>query len=201
VLTDALWPESEGDAGYHALESALYRLRQLLGAPTAVTMTGGKLTLDPQQFWVDVWALEGELQAVPADAARGAERLQRMRQLYAGHFLEHESERPWALKRRQMLRERLVRSIRDVARTYEGRRLWQEAINVYQMGIEVDSLAEDFHRGLIVCHRELGDHVAALQAYRRCSELLIKVLECNRTPRRWRYTRASDSMRSRTRAE
>ena len=29
VLIDALWPDSEGDAAYHALESALYRLRQL----------------------------------------------------------------------------------------------------------------------------------------------------------------------------
>jgi len=48
-LTDALWPDSEGDAGYHALESALYRLRQLLGAPSAVVMAGGKLTLDRRQ--------------------------------------------------------------------------------------------------------------------------------------------------------
>src|SRR5579859_3259172 len=38
VLTDALWPDSEGDAGYHALESALYRLRQLLGSHSAVTV-------------------------------------------------------------------------------------------------------------------------------------------------------------------
>jgi len=176
VLTDALWPDSEGDAGYHTLESALYRLRQLLGAPGAVTLSGGKLSLDRRQFWVDVWALESELRQVSGDAAQAAARLLRMRQLYAGHFLEHESERPWALQRRQMLRERFVRSVRDVARSYESRRLWQEAINVYQIGIEVDSLAEDFHRGLIVCHRELGDHAAALQAYRRCSELLIKVL-------------------------
>ena len=176
VLTDALWPESEGDAGYHALESALYRLRQLLGVPAAVTMTGGKLTLDPQQFWVDVWALESELRQIPSDATRAAERLPRLRQLYTGHFLEHESERPWALKRRQMLRERYVRAIREVARSYESRRLWQEAVNVYQMGIEVDTLAEDFHRGLIVCYRELGDHGAAVQAYRRCSELLVKML-------------------------
>ena len=46
----------------------------------------------------------------------------------------------------------------------------------YQVGIEVDSLAEQFHRGLMMCHRELGDHGAAVQAYRRCSELLLKRL-------------------------
>jgi LuxR family transcriptional regulator, maltose regulon positive regulatory protein len=31
VLIDALWPDSEGDAAYHALEMTLSRLRQLLG--------------------------------------------------------------------------------------------------------------------------------------------------------------------------
>jgi two-component SAPR family response regulator len=176
VLTDALWPDSEGDAGYHSLESALYRLRQLLGSPGAVTMTGGKLSLDRQQFWVDVWALEDELQRPSADVLRPAERLVRLRSLYTGHFLEHETEKPWALERRQILREKFVRAIRDIARTYESQRLWNEAANAYHSGIEVDSLAEDLHRGLIVCHRELGDHAAALQAYRRCSELLIRVL-------------------------
>lgn len=176
VLTDALWPDSEGDAAYHALESALYRLRQLLGTPSALMMAGGKLSLDPQQFWVDMWAFEGELQTLSRGAIQPAEQLKRMRQLYTGHFLEHESERPWALKRRQMLQEKLVRSIREVARTYEGRRQWHEAIHIYQTGIEVDSLTEDFHRGLILCYHELGDHAAALRAYRRCRELLVKVL-------------------------
>src|SRR5271155_5385339 len=45
VLIDALWPDSEGDAGYHALETALYRLRRLLGAGDAVRMVRGKVSL------------------------------------------------------------------------------------------------------------------------------------------------------------
>jgi LuxR family maltose regulon positive regulatory protein len=75
-----------------------------------------------------------------------------------------------------MLRERFVRAIADVARSYESHGLWQEAADVYRVGIEVDSLTEEFHRGLITCHRELGEHGAAVQAYRRCSELLLKML-------------------------
>lgn len=176
VLTDALWPDSEGDAAYHALESALYRLRQLLGAPSAVTMTGGKLSLDPTQIWVDMWALEGELQTMGTRGTKDAGLVARLRQLYVGHFLEQESEKPWALKRRQSLRDRFVRAVREIARTYESQRLWQQAATVYQAGLDFDSLAEDFHRGLMVCHRELGDHAEALQAYRRCRELLIRVL-------------------------
>jgi len=175
-LTDALWPDSEGDAGYHALESALYRLRQLLGAPSAVVMAGGKLTLDRRQFWVDMWAFESELRAGNADDSSPAERLARLRELYSGHLLAQEGEKTWAVEKRQILRERFVRAIADIARSYEKRGLWQEAAGVYQVGIEVDSLAEEFHRGLMMCHRELGDHGAAVQAYRRCSELLLKSL-------------------------
>ena len=62
VLIDALWPDSEGDAAYHALESALYRLRQLLGARDAVRMEGGKVSLNRDWLWVDMWELEQELQ-------------------------------------------------------------------------------------------------------------------------------------------
>jgi LuxR family transcriptional regulator, maltose regulon positive regulatory protein len=175
-LTDALWPDSEGDAGYHALESALYRLRQLLGAPSAVVMAGGKLTLDRRQVWVDMWAFESELQAGNGDDSGPAERLARLRELYSGHFLVQEVEKTWAVEKRQILRERFVRAIGDFARSYEKRGSWQEAAGVYQVGIEVDSLAEEFHRGLILCHRELGDHAAAVKAYRRCSELLLKRL-------------------------
>lgn len=175
-LTDALWPDSEGDAGYHALESALYRLRKLLDAPSAVVMAGGKLTLDRRRVWVDMWAFESELRAGNADDRSPPERLARLRELYSGHFLAQEVEKTWAVEKRLILHERFVRAIGDFARSYEKRGLWQEAAGVYQIGIEVNSVTEEFHRGLMMCHRELGDHGAAVQAYRRCSELLLKRL-------------------------
>src|ERR1700761_8058574 len=62
MLIDALWPDSEGDAGYHALESALYRLRQLLGARDAVRMESGKVSLNRDRLWVDLWEFEEVLQ-------------------------------------------------------------------------------------------------------------------------------------------
>jgi LuxR family transcriptional regulator, maltose regulon positive regulatory protein len=176
ALTDALWPDSEGDAGYHALESALYRLRQLLDAPDAVRMASSRLTLDRGQFWVDMWEVENELQSAGRDVVNMPERLCHIRQLYEGHFLEHESEKPWALTTRQDLRDRFMRCMRDAARVYEDRNLWQEAARVYQSGLELESLSEDLYRGLMVCHRELGEHSEALQAYRRCRELLTRFL-------------------------
>jgi LuxR family maltose regulon positive regulatory protein len=175
VLIDALWPDSEGDAAYHALESALYRLRQLLGARDAVRMEGGKVSLDRHQLWVDMWEFEEELQR-PHDSEGGIERIGRLRRLYQGHFLQHETERPWVLRARQELRERLLRAIRDAARECEQARRWEDAASLYRTGIELDSLNEGLYRGLMLCHQELGDHSDALQAYRRCRELLTRFL-------------------------
>jgi LuxR family maltose regulon positive regulatory protein len=176
VLIDALWPDSEGDAAYHALESALYRLRQLLGARDAVRMEGGKASLNRDQLWVDMWEFDAELQRSHGPEAKGIERIARLRLLYQGHFLQHETEKPWVVKARQELRDRLLRTIRDAARECEHAHRWEDAANLYRSGIELDSLNEGLYRGLMLCHKELGDHSEALQAYRRCRELLTRFL-------------------------
>ena len=176
VLIDALWPDSDGDAAYHALESALYRLRQLLGARNAVRMESAKVSLSRDQLWVDMWAFEEELQRPHDSVANAIERIGRLQLLYQGHFLQHETEKPWVLKARQELRDRLLRAIRSVARECEHARRWEDAANLYRSGIELDSLNEGLYRALMLCHLELGDHSEALQAYWRCRELLTRVL-------------------------
>jgi LuxR family maltose regulon positive regulatory protein len=175
MLIDALWPDSEGDAAYHALESALYRLRQLLGARDAVRMEGGKVSLNRDRLWVDMWEFEEELRR-PDSNASDLQRIGRLRLHYQGDFLQHEAENPWILKARHELRDRLLRAIRDTARQCEQARRWEEAANLYRSGIELDSLNEGLYRGLMLCHQELGDHSEALQAYRRCRELLTRFL-------------------------
>ena len=101
TLTDALWPDSEGDAAYHALESTLYRLRLILGGRDAVRMEGGKAILSRDQWWVDMWQFEEELQRPHDPGANAVERIGSLRRLYRGHFLQHESEQSWALKTRR----------------------------------------------------------------------------------------------------
>jgi LuxR family transcriptional regulator, maltose regulon positive regulatory protein len=176
VLIDALWPDSEGDAAYHALESALYRLRQLLGARDLVRMEGGKVSLNRDQLWVDMWEFEEELQRPHDPGVNGIERIGRLRRIYQGHFLQHETEKPWVLRARQDLRDRLLRAIRDVARECEHAHRWEDAATLYRSAIEIDSLNEGLYRGLMLCHHELGDHSEALQAYGRCRELLTRFL-------------------------
>src|ERR1700678_972399 len=176
VLIDALWPESEGDAAYHALETALYRLRQLLGARDAVRMEGGAVSLNRAQLWVDMWEFEKELQRPRDTEVHGIAKIRCLRLLYQGNFLQYGTERHWVLKARQELRDRMLQAIRDAARECEHARRWEDAANLYRSGIELDSLNEGLYRGLMLCHQELGDHSDALHAYRRCRELLTRFL-------------------------
>jgi LuxR family maltose regulon positive regulatory protein len=176
ALIDALWPDSEGDAAYHALESTLHRLRQLLGARDAILMEGSKVSLNRDQWWVDMWEFEDELQRPHDPDANCIETIARLRRLYQGHFLQHETEKPWVLRARQELRDRLLRAIREAARECEHAHRWDDAATLYRSGIELDAINEGLYRGLMFCHQQLGDHSEALLAYRRCCELLTRFL-------------------------
>jgi LuxR family maltose regulon positive regulatory protein len=129
VLIDALWPDSEGDAAYHALESALYRLRRLLGARHSVRMVRGKVSLSRDQLWIDMWQLEEELRHRHGPEANDIERIGRLRRLYQGHFLQNEAEKPWILKARNELCDGLLRAIGDAARACERARRWERGVN------------------------------------------------------------------------
>ena len=176
TLTEALWPDGEGDAAYHAFENALYRLRQLLGAAGVLTLANGKLSLDPRQCWVDVWAFERRLAEPRGRDAQSARELETTLTLYRGHFLHQEGQPSWALAMRERLRDKFIRHVRGLARSYEQAQAWSEAAAIYQRGLELDNLAEDLYRGLMVCHREMGNHAEAVKAFRRCRELLSIVL-------------------------
>ncbi|MBI2472586.1 MAG: hypothetical protein HYV59_15335 [Planctomycetes bacterium] len=57
-LTDALWPDSEGDAAHRAFEITLHRLRCLMGSEKAVKRQGGQVSLDKRYCWVDMMSFE-----------------------------------------------------------------------------------------------------------------------------------------------
>jgi DNA-binding SARP family transcriptional activator len=146
----------------HALSSA-----PGAGSAGALVLAGGKLSLDTGQCWVDVWAFERLLAQAREDGADAEPNLQRLVELYQGHFLEHETDKPWVLVSRASLREKFLVYIQAVAKAHEAGQRWQQAAAIYQRGIELDNLGNGRYRGLMICHREMGDHAEALRVYRR----------------------------------
>jgi DNA-binding SARP family transcriptional activator len=177
-LAALLWPDAEGDAAKGSFDTTLYRLRKLLGRDDLLVLAEGKLSLNRGQCWLDVRAFEQA--ARDADADPAAEELARLGravlEAYPGHFLAAEEDAPWAVEPRDRLRSKLVRTVLGLGERLQAAGRWTEAVALYDRALELDNLAEGLYRGLMICQRALGQTAAALQAYRRCRELLSVVL-------------------------
>jgi LuxR family transcriptional regulator, maltose regulon positive regulatory protein len=176
IIMATLWPDSDGAAAKSSFDSALFRLRKLLDVDNAIELTSGKLSLARSLVWTDVRALDAALDnaqsegnAFPARAAR------RLLEAYPGPLLGGE-ENTWIAKPRDALRARFVRALMHLGEKLERAGDWASAIDVYRRGLEADNLAESFHRGLMRALAASGDHAEALNAFRRCRELLSIVL-------------------------
>jgi DNA-binding SARP family transcriptional activator len=185
-LAAILWPDAAGDAAKVSFDSTLYRLRKLIGVETALVLTEGKLALDPRQCWVDVWAFERAAREADSPTHSGdgdaAAVGRRLIDAYPGHFLAGDEDQPWLMGMRDRLRSKLVRTVLALGRRLqaEGRR--EDAVALYGRALELDNLAEDLYRNLMLCYRELGRPAEALQVYRRCRELLSVVLGVQPSP-------------------
>jgi DNA-binding SARP family transcriptional activator len=96
--------------------------------------------------------------------------------LYRGHFLGEGEVPAWAIAVRDRWRERFIRSARLLGKRCERTGRPEEAITLYRAALEQDNLAEELYQHLIECHLARGEHAQALNAYRRCRELLSIVL-------------------------
>jgi DNA-binding SARP family transcriptional activator len=171
MLTSLVWPDAEGDDAKTSFDSNLYRLRKLVDIDGALQLAEGKLSLNPDLVWLDVWAFDKAIDAGNAGAALD---------LYRGHFLALDAPLPWTLPARDRLQAKLVRAVLAAGNDLERRGEWARARSLYERTLEVDNLAEAIYCRLMVCLREEGNPSAALTAYRRCRELLSIVL--GRTP-------------------
>lgn len=187
ALTEWLWPGLEGDAGRNAFDLALHRLRKLLWRNDALAVQEGRLTLDARAVWVDAWAFErlcGAMERSKArPAAQGALEVTagRLLSLYPGAFLAGE-DAPWAIGARERLRSKFLRTVSVLGRDLEQADAWEKAAALYRRAIELDPLAEEFHRSLMLSYRAQGRIAEALDAYRRCRDLLSIILGIEPSP-------------------
>lgn len=179
TLIEALWPELDGDNAQQAFETALYRLRKLLGEEAPLLLKDGRLTLDAPFVWVDSWTLERSVDALRSALENSRAALVDLERgvhaLYRGHFLPQETA-PWALARREQLRSRFLHTLEHLGRHYEERADWNHAIRSYQRGLEIEPLAETLYYRLMCCYRSLDQPAEALAIYRRCRHALSTLL-------------------------
>jgi DNA-binding response OmpR family regulator len=184
ALTGLLWPDAEGDAAKISFDSNLYRLRKLLGVDDLLTLSEGKLSLDRERCWVDIWAVEDLVARVEREVhgSHGIDGVdcgtlaKELLRLYSGHFLEKESQEAWAIAARDRLKAKFLRAVTLLGSSLEAAGQWEQATALYSQALELDNLAEALYRRLMIAYRERGEPAEALNVYRRCRHMLSVVL-------------------------
>lgn len=186
-LAEALWPDVEGDSQMIAFETALSRLRKLIGKDSIV-LKGGLLSLNEHKVWVDCWAFERllakleESLAGSSDAAAVERWTKRLFALYQGPFLGGETERSWMLARRTRCRNRFLRCLEQLGRHWQSVREWRKALECQLHGLQAEPLAEQLYRDAMRCHHELRQPAEALALYEQCRALLKAALDLAPSP-------------------
>jgi DNA-binding SARP family transcriptional activator len=177
ALIETLWPDLEGDAGRNAFDLTVHRLRKLLQHDEAVRVHDGKVTLDACRIWTNAWAFErlcgriGEPGVREASATEATDLAQCLLRLYPCHFLAGE-DKHWVLSMRERLRSKFLRSVLSLAQRLEEQEQRDDAIRLYLRAGELDPLAEEFQRRLMLCYRAQGRTGEAVDVYRRFRDLL-----------------------------
>lgn len=168
-----LWPDAEGDAAQRSFAVTLHRLRKLLGTDRAIVANDGAITLNADCCWVDAIAFESRIEQL-SDGQSGDDGEWLLRS-YRGHLLADE-DMAWALPPRERLRAKFEAAVRRIGQRLEETGEWQAAMDLYRRALDLDALAEPFHRRVMDCLSRQGRHVEAMEAYRRCRQMLSVVL-------------------------
>jgi DNA-binding SARP family transcriptional activator len=179
-LVDLLWPDASGDAGAFALTTTLHRLRNLLGHADAILRQDGQISLNSRLCWVDALTMLRLLErasSLRSDSDQSWDQLRtltkRIEQLYAGSFLTGEdNSASWVRSIRDKLETKLITHLLRVGMLAERRGLWDDAADVYEIGVKADPCAEALCRCLMACYSRLGRQSDVQRTYERCRDAL-----------------------------
>ena len=181
-IIDALWYEADGDMAHSAFSTTLNRLRNLISIKDAIRLQAGKIALDQNYCWVDVWAFDRTLNEAEALWAKSQKEevialYEKAISTYKGHFLAEETEESWMIPLRERLKNRFLNAILKLGKCREEEGAFEKAIECYKNGLAADSLEEQFYQRLMLCYENLGHHAEAIKVYRLCKDTLNKVFE------------------------
>jgi len=161
TLCEALWPDLDAWSAGRALNTAVFRLRKLLGNKAAVRVDCGQLYLEPEHCTVDAWQFE-------ADLARAGDSDSLLHALlrYRGPFLG-DSQHPLALETRRRLQRKFLRGVLQLGQSYERCGNFGSAIDLYNRGLDLEGASEELQAALNSCLERAGQATEAAASYPR----------------------------------
>ena len=183
-LTEALWPDTDGDMQHQALATTLHRLRKILGSNDTIDFQDGQLSINPRCVWVDIWAFERLLSKAERELNKNQkENLLRASQyaakavnLYKGDFLSENGIDHWSIHQHERLKSRFLRGVTLLGRSYEKLGELEKAVESYLYALEVDLMIEEFYQRLMICYHRMDRIADAVLVYKRCQKNLVNLL-------------------------
>jgi LuxR family maltose regulon positive regulatory protein len=163
-LIDALWPEADGDTGHENFKKSIARLRKLLAVEDVIHWQEGKISLNRDLCWVDVWAFD----------ALGKQQDERAMAVYTGPFLGLEQIPVWAEPRRDEVRTRFIRLVNQHCDHAYTTGNVEEAIRSLERAIEADPVADPLYQRLIPLLVAQGRQAEAAAQFERCRSALAR---------------------------
>ena len=209
-LTQALWPDTDGDKQRRVFDTNLYRLRKWLGGDERISLEGGRVSLHARCS-VDVRQLLHVLEAIHSghDAPGHRDRLspeqgnQRwlalehdLFNLYRGRLLESHSDW-WVVAAREGLHSRFLSGVAVLAQRRERKGQWRDALELYERALRVDDASEPLYFGAMRCHDKMGNRGELARVYKRCCAVLQSTLSVEPSfETRTLYSRVRATVRS-----
>ena len=190
-LTLLLWPDVDGDKAMRSFDTSLHRLRKILSHDGVLVLRDGKLSLDARYCWVDVWVFErllGEARRLLRNTANSNQvcllegLTENLLALYQDHFLVREEVTGWSVSMRERLRHKFIHHLIELGRFWETHGEWEQAIECYRKGIDVDDLVEVFYQRLMSCYLNTNRLSEGMLIYRRCRQTLSIMLSLQPEP-------------------
>ncbi|MFO0795394.1 MAG: BTAD domain-containing putative transcriptional regulator [Candidatus Brocadiaceae bacterium] len=191
-ISDILWPDADGDAAHSAFKMTLSRLRRLIGYENTILVHEGRITINPQYCWVDVWVFEKVFSQIEEcwkvtqtdnDIHQIELLYEKLFKTYRGHFLSGDTEYLWAVSNRERIKSKFLRCIVRLGQYYEQTGKWEKARDYYQKGLDMDDTAEEFYQRLILCQHHMGYWSEAIIVYQRCKKTLLAKLGIEPSPK------------------
>lgn len=152
---------TENTDPHQALRALIYRLRKDIRNREGnyiFSENGGYIFNEGSPYWLDAERFEELIKkASEVEAVEKAKYYSQAIELYKGDFLENqELASKELLQVRQKYRKQFVEVIKEAAELYRKQEKYQEAIKLYETGLQVDNINIDFYGNLIKVLKEMN---------------------------------------------
>lgn len=168
-----LWPESSAERARHALDQAVYALRQALGGDVIIS-TGRELRLNPECVVTDLWKFEEAIRGAQWTSAIG---VYRGPLLDGFHFGKSGELQMWIDAERTRLRQEYQNALECLATLSAKAGDHSESVTWWRLLANSDPLSAGAAKKLMRALVAAGDRVGAVKHARLYQKLVRQELE------------------------